>query len=108
MESKGKAVPGLEVHRQLQGRPLGIVFSGRYDFGMTRKIAVSLPDEQVEMIQRAVQQGRAASVSGFISQAVARADREDSLRLLLEELDRELGAVSAEDLAWADRELGLR
>ena len=80
----------------------------RYDFGMTRKIAVSLPDEQVEMIQRAVQQGRAASVSGFISQAVARAEREDSLRLLLEELDRELGAVSAEDLAWADRELGLR
>ena len=75
---------------------------------MTRKIAVSLPDEQVEMIQRAVRQGRAASVSGFISQAVARADREDSLRLLLEELDRELGAVSAEDLAWADRELGLR
>ncbi|MDO5082903.1 ribbon-helix-helix domain-containing protein [Arachnia propionica] len=74
---------------------------------MTRKIAVSLPDEQVEMIQRAVRQGRAASVSGFISQAVARADREDSLRLLLEELDRDLGAVSAEDLAWADRELGL-
>lgn len=74
---------------------------------MTRKIAVSLPDEQVEMIQRAVQQGQAASVSGFISQAVARADHEDGLRLLLEELDRDLGAVSAEDMAWADRELGL-
>ncbi|MDO5067884.1 MAG: hypothetical protein Q4D96_11440 [Propionibacteriaceae bacterium] len=74
---------------------------------MTRKIAVSLPDEQVEMIQRAVQQGRAASVSGYISQAVGRADREDGLQLLLAELDRDLGPVSATDLAWADRELGL-
>ncbi|HIX00578.1 MAG TPA: hypothetical protein H9871_10605 [Candidatus Nesterenkonia stercoripullorum] len=74
---------------------------------MTRKIAVSLPDEQVDSIRRAVGQGRAASVSGFISAAVARAEREDSLLSLLDDLDRELGPVSQEELAWADRALGL-
>lgn len=74
---------------------------------MTKKIAVSLPDEQVDSIRSAVDQGRAASVSGFISDAVARAEREDSLARLLDDLDRELGSVSAEDLAWADKALGV-
>ena len=74
---------------------------------MTRKIAVSLPDEPVDSIRRAVEQGRAVSVSGFISAAVARAEREDSLAQLLDDLDRELGEVSADDLAWADKALGL-
>lgn len=74
---------------------------------MTQKIAVSLPDGQVDSIRRAVEQGRAASVSGFISAAVARAEREDSLARLLDDLDRELGAVSQDDLAWAGKALGL-
>lgn len=75
---------------------------------MTRKIAVSLPEEQVEAIRRAVSAGRATSVSGFISGAVARAERENSLGVLLDDLDRELGPPSAEDYAWADKALGLR
>lgn len=75
---------------------------------MTRKIAVSLPDEQVDSIRRAVDQGRAKSVSGFISEAVARAEREDSLARLLDDLDRELGVVDEDDLAWADKALGLK
>ena len=62
---------------------------------MTRKIAVSLPDAQVDSVRRAVEQGRASSVSGFISAAVARAEREDSLERLLDDLDRELGPVGA-------------
>ncbi|MDR2564494.1 MAG: hypothetical protein LBC97_00265 [Bifidobacteriaceae bacterium] len=74
---------------------------------MTQKIAVSLPDEQVDSIRRAVSQGKAKSVSGFISAAVARAEQEDSLIRLLDDLDRELGPLSENDLAWADRELGL-
>lgn len=74
---------------------------------MTKKIAISLPDEQVSAIHRAVSEGRAASVSGFISAAVARVEREHSLAQLLTELDRELGPVSPDDLAWADKELGL-
>ncbi len=79
----------------------------RYARGMTRKIAVSLPDEQVDAIRRAVDEGRAASVSGFISAAVARAERQNGLARLLDDLDSELGPVSANDLAWADKMLGL-
>ncbi len=74
---------------------------------MTSKIAVSLPDDQVAAIRRAVDEGRAASVSGYVSAAVARAERENSLACLLDDLDRELGTVDAEDLAWADKALGL-
>ncbi|WP_341730263.1 hypothetical protein [Brooklawnia sp.] len=75
---------------------------------MTTKIAISLPDEQVASIRHAVDQGRAQSVSGFIAAAVARAEREDSLAELLDDLDRELGPVEADDLAWADEALGLK
>ena len=74
---------------------------------MTQKIAVSLPDEQVISIRRTVEQGRAPSVSGFISAAVARAQQEDRLAQLLDELDRKLGPVSNADLTWADKALGL-
>jgi len=74
---------------------------------MTTKIAISLPDEQVTSIHRAIKSGRAASVSGFISAAIARAEVEDSMERLLDDLDRELGPVSADDLAWADKALGL-
>lgn len=74
---------------------------------MTQKIAVSLPDEQLEAIRQAVDQGRAASVSGFISTAVARAEQVAGLEALLDDLDRELGAPTADDYAWADKALGL-
>ena len=67
----------------------------------------SVTDEQVVSIRRAVAQGRAASVSGFISAAVARAQREDDLAQLLDDLDRELGPVDDADLAWAAKALGL-
>ncbi|MDR1186336.1 MAG: hypothetical protein LBK95_02585 [Bifidobacteriaceae bacterium] len=74
---------------------------------MTVKIAISLADEQVDSIRRAVSQGRAKSVSGYIGSAVARAEREGSLAQLLDELDDELGPVGADDLVWADKALGL-
>ena len=78
-----------------------------YPSGRTTKITSSLPDDQVVAIRRAVEEGRASSVSGFISEAVARSQREDSLLALLDDLDRELGPPSAEDAAWAKRALGL-
>lgn len=69
------------------------------------KIAVSLPDEQVAAARRAVAAGRAPSVSAYVADALARAERENSLADLLAELDRELGEPSAEARTWADREL---
>lgn len=74
---------------------------------MTRKIAVSLPDELVDSARRAVDEGRASSVSAFVADALARRVRQDSLTTLLDDLDRELCAPSAMDYAWADKALGL-
>jgi Arc/MetJ-type ribon-helix-helix transcriptional regulator len=69
------------------------------------KIAVSLPDEQVAAIKRAVASGRARTVSSFISEAVERAQKEDSLAAVLADLDRELGEPSGQAQAWAQAEL---
>lgn len=74
---------------------------------MTTKIAVSLPDADVEAARRAVAAGRAPSVSAYIAEAIARRERQDSLTELLDDLDRELGAPSAADYRWADKALGL-
>lgn len=74
---------------------------------MTTKIAVSLPTDRVTEARQAVAEGRAASVSGYISEALARAARIDSLDALLDDLDRELEPPTDDDYAWADRALGL-
>jgi antitoxin ParD1/3/4 len=74
---------------------------------MTTKIAVSLPDAEVEAARRAVAAGRAHSVSAYIAEAIARRERQDSLTVLLDDLDRELGEPTAADYAWADKALGL-
>lgn len=69
------------------------------------KIAVSLPEELVAAARRAVAAGRAATVSAYVAEALARAEREHSLAELLADLDRELGEPSVEAREWADREL---
>ena len=73
---------------------------------MTVKIAVSLPDDLVAAARRAVEQGRAASVSGVVADALRRREREDGLEALLDDLDRELGEPTDADRAWAERALG--
>ena len=80
--------------------------SAWYDSGMTAKIAISLPDEYVSAARRAVEQGRAPSVSAYIADAMAMRERTDSLRDLLDELDHELGPPTQEELDWADEILG--
>src|SRR5664279_4044020 len=76
----------------------------RYDSGMTRtvKLAISLPSEQVAAARQAVGEGRSASVSAYISQALAQREREETLADVLADLTRELGPPSAEAYAWAD------
>lgn len=71
--------------------------------GMTTKIAVSLPDDQVAAARRAVRDGRAPSVSAYISAALKTQQDRDSLGLLLDDLDREYGPVPAEAAEWAER-----
>lgn len=74
---------------------------------MTTKLAVSLPDERVAAAHRAVAEGRATSVSGYVAEAMALRERTEALQVLLDDLDRDLGPPEKDAQAWADRELGL-
>ncbi|HEX8859769.1 MAG TPA: toxin-antitoxin system antitoxin subunit [Actinomycetes bacterium] len=73
----------------------------------TAKIAVTLPPELVEAAKRAVDAGRAPSVSAYVAQALARQERADSLAELLDELIDQHGEPSSADYAWARQALGL-
>jgi antitoxin ParD1/3/4 len=72
---------------------------------MTTKITVSLPDALVLQARTAVAEGRAASVSAYVAEALAEKEPGGSLRDLLDEWDRELGPPSEEAYAWADEQL---
>lgn len=87
-----------------------------YDRGMTKaaKIAISLPPEQVEQARAAVARGEAASVSGYISAALAAVapvaapeEEQDTLAAFAADLIAEDGKPSAEAYAWADRALAM-
>ncbi len=84
---------------------------------MTTTITVSLPDEQVAAATRAVDGGRADSVSAYVSAALAASAKADQgkpeqrrgepLADILAGWDAEAGPPSPEDDAWARRALGL-
>ena len=71
---------------------------------MTTKIAVSLPDELVAAARQAVQDGRPASVSAFVAQAI---DSHRRYSTLLTEMAAQAGPPTADDRAWARAALGL-
>lgn len=75
--------------------------------GMTTKITVSLPDEQVRAAKRAVAEGRAASVSAYVSEALRQKTADELLLEMLDEMDELYGPPSEEDEAWARKALGL-
>ena len=74
---------------------------------MKRKVAVSLPEDLVAQAASAVEAGRAASVSAYVSEAMAEKARRDRVIEVLEQFDRDLGPPSVKDEAWARRVLGL-
>jgi len=80
----------------------------QYDQSMTRKIAISLSDEQAASAVAAVATGRAPSVSAYIGDAIERVERERGLADLLSDLDNELGPIPADKYAWADSVLKLK
>jgi Arc/MetJ-type ribon-helix-helix transcriptional regulator len=86
----------------------------RYDSGMTKvaKITISLPPEQVEQARAAVSRGEAASVSSYISAALAAVappepDEQDTLADFVADLKAENGTPSPEAYAWARKALSL-
>lgn len=74
---------------------------------MKRKIAVSVPEELVDFAQHEVRNGRAASLSAYVSQALADKARGDELGEMLDQWEREFGPPRKADLRWARRVLGL-
>lgn len=75
---------------------------------MTRqKIAITLPEEQVASARRAVAEGRAASVSAYISQALARRSADEDMAEMIAEIYEETGQPTEEDRLWARRVLGI-
>lgn len=68
----------------------------------SEKLTITLPQEVVRGVRRAVRR-RGGTVSGYVAQAVATYERQDGLRALLDDLDREFGSPSEEDRRWAER-----
>jgi Arc/MetJ-type ribon-helix-helix transcriptional regulator len=64
---------------------------------MTTKIAISLPDEVVAHARQAVKDGRAASVSALICEAMTSQMRDERLRDFLDELLEESGGPMTDE-----------
>lgn len=71
---------------------------------MTTKIAISLPDDQVAALKRAVAEGRAPSVSAMVSQSLAARFTADTYDAFLADLVA-AAQPSEKDYDWADNEL---
>ncbi len=75
----------------------------------SRKVTITIDQAQVEQIRSLVDEGRAASVSGFVQHAVGVAldDVAGWGAMLAQALDESGGPMSAEEQAWADDALGV-
>jgi Arc/MetJ-type ribon-helix-helix transcriptional regulator len=75
--------------------------------GMTaQKIAVSIPGAILEQARRSVRKGRAASMSAYVTSAIAEKVKNDDLAELLEQMLAETGGpLTAKERAEADKAL---
>jgi Arc/MetJ-type ribon-helix-helix transcriptional regulator len=75
----------------------------------TKKVTITLADEQVQQIRDLVTAGRAPSVSGFVQHAVSVAldDIAGWGAMLAQALVESGGPMTAEEQAWADAALGV-
>lgn len=75
----------------------------------SKKITVTVPLEQFEQIHKLVQEGKAASVSGFVQHAVGVAldDVAGWGAILAQGLAATGGPLSSDEKAWADGVLGV-
>ena len=74
----------------------------------TRKVTVTLAEEQLARIRGLVSAGKAASISGFVQHAVSVAldDMAGWGAMLAEALAKTGGDLTAEERTWADEVLG--
>ncbi len=74
---------------------------------MTTKIAISLPDEQVAAAKRAVAEGRARSVSAYVSAALQDYGEDDVLEVIIRDRIAEYGEPTPEDVAYVEGQIAL-
>jgi Arc/MetJ-type ribon-helix-helix transcriptional regulator len=67
---------------------------------VSTKVTVTLPDEQVTAARRAVAEGRAASLSAYVSKALTDHGREHTLDWIIADMIAETGDPSAEDTEY--------
>ena len=72
------------------------------------KIAITLPEEQVARVRRAVRAGLADSVSGYIARALSEQERRESLHAIVRDLIDQFGEPTQKETAWAKRALARR
>jgi Arc/MetJ-type ribon-helix-helix transcriptional regulator len=75
----------------------------------SKKVTITLDEEQVRQIRDLVTAGRAPSVSGFVQHAVdvALDDIAGWGAMLAQALEESGGPISADERAWADAALGV-
>lgn len=71
-----------------------------------RKVAVTVPEYLMKIVDEEVAAGKAASVSAFVSDALLEYTEGDTLKALLDDMDREFGPVTEETDEWARTVLG--
>jgi Arc/MetJ-type ribon-helix-helix transcriptional regulator len=74
----------------------------------TKKVTVTLPEEQVLQVKALVEAGRASSVSGFVQHAVGVAldDMAGWASMLATALEETGGPLTDDEREWADAVLG--
>ena len=69
------------------------------------KVALSIPAEFLEQARKEVANGRARSLSAFVSDALDEKLRRDELAAILDEMDAKHGAPNKAAREWAKRVL---
>ncbi|HEY3820639.1 MAG TPA: hypothetical protein VGL81_25910 [Polyangiaceae bacterium] len=71
----------------------------------TAKVAVAIPKAVLALAKKEVREGRAKSLSAYVSDAIDQRLRRDELERLLDRMDAEHGPPGKRAKAWAKRVL---
>jgi Arc/MetJ-type ribon-helix-helix transcriptional regulator len=72
-----------------------------------KRITISVPDEVLNKVQRAVDAGDAANVSAYFTRLAEREPDWATAREVVAQMVTRIGGVSEDDVAWAEQTLGL-
>jgi Arc/MetJ-type ribon-helix-helix transcriptional regulator len=89
--------------RAVPGSPLDVANGLRYVLGMTKKIAISLPDSTLEKARAAIRAGRAPNVSSYMARLIEDASATETFDEMIAAWVRDSGASHEEiDAAYEE------